>query len=192
MRCRTTGPAGATRPWQWWGRGRDIIKNNNLPQQLLAWQIPKPSKTLDKQRFWAKCGAHTGFCVRAGDSSAGIWLHLPASVSFSARITAWLWHTVSVHVICGCSGLIITILLHLPRFSALEAICASGALSSKTFRAPLWLKDKVQASWSGPSTLTLHLYCSILFKINLLLDASTKQVHLTAWHTFCCFPVFGI
>ena len=50
------------------------MKNNNLPKQLLAWPIPKLSKTLNKPEVlsWLRVG-HTkadmvaGFSTRVGD-----------------------------------------------------------------------------------------------------------------------------
>ena len=53
----------------------------------------------------------------------------------------------------------------------MEGVSSCSTLSSRTCKAPLCLRDKVQASGSGPSLLTLkqHLYCSLLSKMNLLL-----------------------
>ena len=136
MRRRTTGLRGATRLWQWWGRGMDIIKNNNLPQQLWAGRFPR------LPRFWTSRGSGlgvehiqaamvAGFCVRAGDNSAGIRLYAPASVSSSACITELLW----AHSISQCypaAGVVLSspFYYHFLCLPTLEGICTCGTLSS--------------------------------------------------------------
>lgn len=80
------------------------------------------------------------FSKRAGDSSAGIWHNLSASLSLSACIRV-VAHSINKLASCYYSyhhhqHLIITA----PCFSALEGISSHGALSFRTLKASLHLR----------------------------------------------------
>lgn len=116
---RTTRPKGATQLWQWWGRVRDMTKNNNLLKQLLARQMPKPSTTLGKPEVlswlrvrYTQAEVLAGFSTKVRDSSAGI-ISLP-QCPFSAYIAGLLEHTVSINVAPAAIAIAVIVISSLP------------------------------------------------------------------------------